>query len=76
VLSQATRTAEVARRNGSETGELYRQGLATALAVADASSRLFSAEVELARARYDLAVGLLSLRRGLGLDPFGKEPVP
>jgi outer membrane protein TolC len=75
VLSQATRTAEVARRNGSETGELYRQGLATALAVADASSRLFSAEVELARARYDLAVGLLSLRLALGLDPFGKEPV-
>jgi len=74
VIGQATNTAEIARRNGQETAELYRQGLGTALAVADASSRLFSAEVELARARYDLAVGLLALRRALGLDPFGKEP--
>ena len=75
VVAQATRTADIARRNGEETAELYRQGLGTALAVADASGRLFSAEVELARARYDLAVGLLALRRALGLDPFGKEPV-
>jgi outer membrane protein TolC len=74
VVGQATNTAEIARRNGQETAELYRQGLGTALAVADASTRLFSAEVELARARYDLAVGLLALRRALGLDPFGKEP--
>jgi outer membrane protein TolC len=73
VVEQAAQTAEIARRNGRETAELYRQGLGTALAVADASGRLFSAEVELARARYDLAVGLLALRRALGLDPFGKE---
>jgi outer membrane protein TolC len=74
VVEQAAHTAEIAQRNGRETAELYRQGLGTALAVADASNRLFSAQVELARARYDLAVGLLALRRALGLDPFGKEP--
>lgn len=74
VVEQAAHTSEIAQRNGRETAELYRQGLGTALAVADASNRLFSAQVELARARYDLAVGLLALRRALGLDPFGKEP--
>ena len=74
VFYQSTHTDEIARRNGLDTYELYRKGLGTALAVADASNRLFSAEVELARARYDLAVGLLALRRALGLDPFGKEP--
>jgi outer membrane protein TolC len=74
VLEQAERTAEIARANNGETAELYRQGMSTALAIADASARLFDAEVVLARSRYAMAVSLLELRRAYGLDPFGKEP--
>lgn len=70
----AQHTVEIAAKNSQETTELYRQGLTTALQVADASERLFQAEVDLTRARYDMAVGLLDLRAALGLDPFGKEP--
>jgi hypothetical protein len=36
--------------------------------------QLFSAEVELVRARYGIATALLDLRAAAGLDPFGKEP--
>lgn len=74
VLEQAERTAEIARKNGEETNELYRQGLSTAFTVADANAQLFDAEVALARARYTMAVALLDLRRAYGLDPFGREP--
>jgi outer membrane protein TolC len=74
VLEQAERTAEIARKNGGETAELYRQGLTTAFTVADASAQLFDAEVALVRARYSMALALLALRRAYGLDPFGREP--
>jgi len=74
VLEQAERTAAIARKNGEETGELYRQGLATAFALADANAQLFDAEVSLARARYSMALALIDLRRAYGLDPFGREP--
>ena len=74
VLEQAERTAEIARKNGGETNELYRQGLTTAFAVADANAQLFDAEVSLARARYSMALALIDLRRSYGLDPFGREP--
>jgi outer membrane protein TolC len=57
-----------------ETGELYRQGLASALAVSDANLRLFEAEVALARARFGLGLALLDLRAAQGLDALGKEP--
>ncbi|MDY7231037.1 TolC family protein [Hyalangium rubrum] len=73
-LRQSELAATQARRNAEETGILYRQGLSTALAVADASLRLFEAEVELARTRYSLGVALLDLRAAVGLDPLGKEP--
>jgi outer membrane protein TolC len=73
-IEHARKAAAIADQNIRETSELYRQGLATALQVADASERLFRAEVELARAGYDMALGLLALREALGLDPFGKEP--
>jgi outer membrane protein TolC len=73
-LESSEETAELARANQRESNELYRQGLSTAFAVADASAQLFDAEVVLARARYDMALALLSLRRVYGLDPFGKEP--
>ena len=73
-LQQGELAVKVARRNVEETGELYRQGLASALAVSDANLRLFEAEVSLARARYGLGLALLDLRAALGLDPLGKEP--
>jgi len=74
-LKQATVAHEVAKRNAAETAELYRQGLGTALQVADANVRLFEAEVTLVRERYGLAIAYLNLEAALGLDPFGKEPI-
>jgi outer membrane protein TolC len=73
-LRQSEQAATHARRNAEETGILYRQGLSTALAVADAALRLFEAEVAVAQARYTLGVALLDLRAALGFDPLGKEP--
>ncbi len=73
-LKQAAAAHEVAKKNASETTELYRQGLASALEVADANVRLFEAEVALVQERYGLGVAFLNLEAALGLDPFGKEP--
>ena len=73
-LKQAQVAREVARKNAAETAELYRQGLVTALEAADASVRLFEAEVELVRERYGVGIAYLNLEAALGLDPFGKEP--
>lgn len=73
-LRQAELASAQARKNADETGILYRQGLSTALAVADAALRLFEAEVAAVRARYTLGVALLDLRSAVGLDPLGKEP--
>jgi outer membrane protein TolC len=73
-LRQATVAHGVAKKNAAETTELYRQGLASALEVADANVRLFEAEVALVQERYGLGVAFLNLEAALGLDPFGKEP--
>jgi outer membrane protein TolC len=73
-LKQAAVAHEVAKRNAAETAELYRQGLSTALQVADANVRLFEAEVTLVQERYGLGISYLNLEAALGLDPFGKEP--
>lgn len=73
-LKQAAVAYDVAKRNAAQIAELYRQGLATALQVADANVSLFEAEVELVRQRYGLAISYLNLEAALGLDPFGKEP--
>jgi outer membrane protein, multidrug efflux system len=73
-LKQATVAFEVAKRNAAETTELYRQGLATALQVADANVSLFEAEVQLVSSRYGVGIAYLNLEAALGLDPFGKEP--
>jgi len=74
-LNQAAAAHEVAKKNAAETAELYRQGLASALEVADANVRLFEAEVALVQERYGLGVAFLNLEAALGLDPFGKEPL-
>lgn len=73
-LKQAVVARDVARKNATETAELYRQGLTTALQAADANVSLFEAEVELVRERYGLGIAFLNLEAALGLDPFGKEP--
>jgi outer membrane protein TolC len=73
-LKQATAAQAVAQRNAGETSELYRQGLASALQVADANISLFDADVALVRQRFNLGVAFLNLEAALGLDPFGKEP--
>ncbi|MCP3138144.1 TolC family protein [Pyxidicoccus xibeiensis] len=73
-LSQSDLAVRAARQNAEEQGILYRQGLSTALTVADASLRLFEAEVAQAQSRYSLGVALLGLRAAVGLDPLGKEP--
>jgi outer membrane protein TolC len=73
-LRQASVAHEVAKKNATETTELYRQGLASALEVADANVSLFEAEVALVQERYGLGVAFLNLEAALGLDPFGKEP--
>jgi outer membrane protein TolC len=73
-LKQADTAYAVAKKNAAETTELYRQGLATALQVADANVSLFEAEVALVQERYGLGVAFLNLEAALGLDPFGKEP--
>ena len=74
-LKQASVAQDVAKKNAAETAELYRQGLASALEVADANVSLFEAEVALVRERYGLGVAFLNLEAALGLDPFGKEPL-
>ncbi|MCC6746789.1 MAG: TolC family protein [Deltaproteobacteria bacterium] len=70
----ASRLAQVAvdaaAKNARETAALYRQGLASALENADASTRLFDAEVNFARERYGLAIAYLNLRAALGHDPL------
>jgi outer membrane protein TolC len=73
-LRLAQVTFDVAVKNSAETTELYRQGLSSALEVADANVRLFEANVALVRARYSLGIAYLNLEAALGLDPLGKEP--
>jgi outer membrane protein TolC len=71
---KAQAAVDAARKNVSETNALYKQGLARALEVADATAGLYDAEVALAQESYGLGVALLDLRAALGLDPLGREP--
>jgi len=73
-LKLAQTTSDVAKKNAAETAELYRQGLSSALEVADANYSLFNANVNLVRARYGLGTAYLALEAALGLDPLGKDP--
>lgn len=72
-IRQAKVAQDAADKNARETAELYRQGLSTALQVADANVRLFEAEVALVNVRFGLGVALLNLRAAEGKDPFGQE---
>jgi outer membrane protein TolC len=68
-LREALAAVSAATRNTNETTILYREGLASALELADATQRLFEAEVAEATARYRMAVAYLSLREAEGLPP-------
>lgn len=68
-LREAGAALRAARRNAEETNELYRQGLASALELADANQRLFEAQVAEATARYRMAQAYLALREARGLAP-------
>lgn len=75
-VAQAGVALEAARKNASETSTLYREGLANALAAADANQRLFEADVARTRELYALGAAVLDLYAARGLDPEGKEPLP
>jgi len=71
-LREATAALRAARKNADETNELYRQGLASALELADSTQRLFDAEVAEVTARYRMALAYLSLREASGEAPVGR----
>jgi outer membrane protein TolC len=72
-LREAAAATRAARKNADETGALYREGLASALELADATQRLFEAEVAEVTARYRMALAYLSLREARGVEPVGSE---
>ena len=65
-LREATAALRAAQKNAEETNTLYREGLASALELADATQQLFEAEVALVTARYRMALAYLSLREAAG----------
>ena len=69
-LREATAAVRAARRNAEETNELYRQGLASALELADATQQLFEAEVAEVTARFRMTVAYLALREAGGDAPL------
>lgn len=71
-LREAIAATAAARRNADETNTLYREGLASALELADASQRLFEAEVAEVTARYRMALAYLALREASGGTVVGR----
>ena len=69
--AEAGETVAAARANVEEARILYNQGLARAIEVADASARLFDAEVALARERYALGQAVVDMRAARGEGPIG-----
>lgn len=72
-LREAAAALTAARKNANETTALYREGLASALELADANQRLFEAEVAEVTARYRMAVAYLSLLEARGEAPVGES---
>lgn len=70
-LQNALAATTAARKNADETSELYRQGLASALELADANQRLFEAEVAEVTARFRMAVAYLTSREAAGIEAIG-----
>lgn len=72
-LREASAAVRAARKNADETTVLYREGLASALELADATQRLFEAEVAEATATYRMALAYLSLREASGVVAVGER---
>ena len=72
-LREATAALRAARKNAEETNALYREGLASALELADANRQLFEAEVAEVTARFRMAVSYLSWREASGIGPVGEQ---
>jgi outer membrane protein TolC len=71
-LREAAAAVRAARKNADETNILYREGLASALELADATQQLFEAEVAEVTARYRMALAYLSLREASGVAAVGE----
>lgn len=65
-----------AQRSTDETEILYRQGLARAIELTDATARRFDAEVTRASAKLTMEQAYLELRFALGLGPVDDTPAP
>jgi len=72
-LREAVAALRAARKNADETSALYREGLASALELADANRQLFEAEVAEVTARFRMAIAYLAWREASGLGPVGTE---
>lgn len=70
-LREAAAALRAARRNAEETNALYREGLASALELADANRQLFESEVAEVTARFRMAIAYLALREAQGLSAIG-----
>ena len=70
-LREAIAALRAARKNAEETNALYREGLASALELADANRQLFEAEVAEVTARFRMAIAYLALREAQGVGPVG-----
>ena len=68
-LPPAEQVAAAAAANADEVGVLYSQGLAGALAVADAGAKRFEADVALVQARLDVAAAWLDVTHAAGATP-------
>lgn len=66
-LREAAAAVRAAQKNANETNILYREGLGSALELADATQQLFEAEVAEVTARYRMALAYLSLREASGV---------
>jgi outer membrane protein len=65
-VATAERVAQLAKRTGNNAMDLFAEGAATQTEVSDAQLGAVAAEVELARARYDLETARLGLAYALG----------
>lgn len=72
-LREAAAALRAAQKNAEETNTLYREGLASALELADATQQLFEAEVAEVTARYRMALAYLSLREAAGETLAGED---
>jgi len=72
-LAAAEQARDAAHKSREETDILYKQGLAKAIELIDATDSQFLADVSYATSEYSVALAYLSLRQALGLDPLGTD---